>query len=124
VDVVSLLPCAVSPDRARARDLMRPSVATYAGFFPRYNRLIAESGFAAAAADIKRVWDTGDRAAAARAVPDALVDAIALAGPAAACRERIEQYRRAGLSLPVISPRLAGPDPMGQALAAIRACAP
>lgn len=124
VEIVSLLPCVVSADRREARDLMRPSVATYAGFFPRYNRLMAESGFPEAAAAIKRVWDTGDRAAAARAVPDDLVDAIAVTGTPAECRARIEQYRQAGLALPVIIPRLSEPEPRRRALEAIRACAP
>ena len=43
VDVASLLPCVVAPTRAEAFERLRPSVATYAGFFPRYNRLMAES---------------------------------------------------------------------------------
>ena len=59
VEIVSLLPCYVAASRAEARDQMRPSVALYAGFFPRYNRLLAESGFPDAARTIKREWDTG-----------------------------------------------------------------
>jgi probable F420-dependent oxidoreductase len=124
VEIVSLLPCAVAPTRKMARERLRPSVATYAGYFPRYNRLMAESGFVEAAATIKRMWDTGDRAAAVRAVPDALVDAVSAAGTPAEVRARVEEYRRAGLALPIISPRVGGPDAKTQAMEAIRACAP
>jgi probable F420-dependent oxidoreductase len=124
VEIVSLLPCYVAPSRAEARDRMRPAVALYAGFFPRYNRLLAESGFPDAARAIKQVWETGDRVAAARAVPDALVDAVAVIGTAAECRERVEEYRRAGLALPIISPRASGPDGKHMVMEALRACAP
>jgi probable F420-dependent oxidoreductase len=124
VDIASLLPCAMAATREAARERLRPSVATYAGFFPRYNRLMAESGFAEAAAAIKRVWDTGDRAAAARAVPDDLVDAVAVVGTPAEVRDRVQAYRAAGLALPIISPRVGGPEARAQAMEAIRACAP
>ena len=124
VEIVSLLPCAVAATREAARERLRPSVATYAGFFPRYNRLMAESGFAEAAATIKRVWDSGDRAAAVRAVPDTLIDAVSVAGTTAEVRARVAAYRGAGLALPIISPRVAGPDAKAQALEAIQACAP
>ena len=124
VAIASLLPCAVGVTREAARERLRPAVATYAGFFPRYNRLMAESGFAAAAAAIKRAWDTGERAAAIRAVPDGLVDAVSVAGTPAEVRARVEAYRAAGLALPIISPRVGGPGARAQAIEAIRACAP
>ena len=124
VDVASLLPCVVAASRGEALARLRPSVAQYAGFFPRYNRLMAESGFPEAAQAIKAAWDRGDREGAARLVPEALIDAVAVAGTAAECRARVEDYRRAGLALPIISPRVGGPDAKASVLEAIRACAP
>ena len=103
---------------------MRAAVGFYAGFFPRYNRLIAESGFAAAAEAIKAAWLQGGREAAARVVPDELIAAIGIAGTPTECRERVEAYRRSGINLPIISPRLSGPDPKQQVIDALRACAP
>src|SRR5215469_17065545 len=39
VTVTSLLPTAVGETRQQALDALRPGLAFYAGFFPRYNRL-------------------------------------------------------------------------------------
>jgi alkanesulfonate monooxygenase SsuD/methylene tetrahydromethanopterin reductase-like flavin-dependent oxidoreductase (luciferase family) len=57
-------------------------------------------------------------------VPDELIASMAIAGTPTACRERVEEYRRSGITLPIISPRLSGPDPKQQVIDAIRACAP
>jgi probable F420-dependent oxidoreductase len=124
VELASIVPCAVAPDRRAALDRMRGSVAFYVGFFPRYNRLVAESGFAEAARAVKTAWDAGDHAGAAARVPDAPIEAVALVGPAEACRARLLQYRDAGLALPIVTPRVDGPDALAQALATVRALAP
>jgi probable F420-dependent oxidoreductase len=124
VDVASLIPCAVGDTVAAARVALRPAVGLYAGFFPRYNRLLAEAGFADAVGAIKEAFDRGGRDAAAGVVPDELIDAVALAGTPEVCRERLLAYRRAGLALPIVSPRVTGPDAREMAMASIRACAP
>ena len=121
IDVASLIPCAVAPRRRDALEVLRPGVALYAGFFPRYNRLLAESGFPEAVRAIKTAWDRGDRAAATQAVPDELIEAVAIAGTPDECRDRIDRYRRAGLGLPIISPR---GDTRRSVMETIRACAP
>ncbi len=123
VDVASLVPCAVAPTRQAARDLMRPSVAFYAGFFPRYNRLLAAQGFADVMRAVKEAWDRGDRRGAERRIPDDVIDAVSLAGPPDVCREGVERYRQAGLRLPLISPRGAA-DAKRATMDALRACAP
>jgi probable F420-dependent oxidoreductase len=124
VDVASLIPCAVAGSVAAARDALRPAVGLYAGFFPRYNRLLGEAGFGDAVRVIKEAFDRGGRDAAAAHVPDELIDAVALAATPDTCRERLAAYRRAGLALPIVSPRVSGPDGPRMAMAAIRSCAP
>jgi 5,10-methylenetetrahydromethanopterin reductase len=73
--VTSLLPTTVGRTREEALDALRPGLAFYAGFFPRYNRMMAEHGFRDEAAAIAAAWARGDREAAERAVSDALIDA-------------------------------------------------
>ena len=124
VDVASLIPCYVARDQRAAFDGMRNAVAFYAGFFPRYNRLLAESGFARAVASIKEAFDSGDRAEAARRVPDELLAAITAAGTPEQCRAKVETYRGSGIALPIISPRASGPGGKQMAVDALRACAP
>ncbi len=124
IEVTTLLGCAVGSDVAEARQRLKPGVALYAGFFPRYNRLLAESGFAEAAAAIREAWQRGDRARAVQLVPDALVDAVALVGPPARCQERIAQYRDAGITLPIVTPRVRDGGGGAAVQEAIRACAP
>jgi 5,10-methylenetetrahydromethanopterin reductase len=124
VAVTSLLPTAVAETRQEALDALRPGLAFYAGFFPRYNRLIAEHGFATEASAIAAAWARGDRGAAERAVSDALIDATSIAGTPQYCRERVEAYRRSGIDLPILSPFARGPGAKVKFEAAIRACAP
>ena len=122
--VSSLLPTVVAESRAEALAALRPGLAFYAGFFPRYNRLMAEHGFADEAAAIAAAWAKGDRAAAERAVSDAMIDATSIAGTAAQCRARIVEYRQSGLDLPILSPYARGPGAKAVFEAVIRACAP
>jgi 5,10-methylenetetrahydromethanopterin reductase len=122
--VSSLLPTSVADTRQEALDALRPGVAFYAGFFPRYNRMMAEHGFAEEAAAIAEAWSRGDRAAAERAVSDALIDGTSVAGTPKQCRERIEAYRQSGIDLPILSPFARGPGSKAKFEAVIRACAP
>ena len=124
IEITSLLPASVSSDREAALAAARPGLAFYAGFFPRYNRLIAESGFPDEAAAVARAWAAGDAAGAARAVTDEMIAATGIAGTPDECRERLDAYRDAGLDLPIISPFARGPDAKARFLAAIEACAP
>ena len=124
VEITSLLPASVAPDREAALAAARPGLAFYAGFFPRYNRLLAESGFPAEAAAVAKAWAAGDAPGAARAVTDEMIAATGVAGTAGECRDRIEAYRESGLDLPIISPFARGADAKERFLAAIEACAP
>ena len=124
VALTSLLPTAVAKTMEEARDQIRPGLALYAGFFPRYNRLMAEHGFDGEANDIARAWADGDREVAVRSVSDAMIDATSVAGTPEHCRERLDAYRQSGVDLPIISPFARGESAKATFEAAIRACAP
>ena len=68
VTMTSLLPTAIGETRQQALDALRPGLAFYAGFFPRYNRLIAQNGFAKEASAIAAAWARGDREAAKKTI--------------------------------------------------------
>ncbi len=124
IAVTSLLPTAVDKTRAEALDRMRPGLALYAGFFPRYNKLIASYGFEDECAKIAEAWGRGDQKTAIAAVSDAMVDATSVAGTPEECREKIQAYRDSGLDEPIISPFARGPESAAIFEDAIRACAP
>ena len=124
VDVATLLPCAVSDDVDQARDSLRAGVVSYAVGFPRYRRLMVEAGFGQEIEAVRQAWSEGDREQALKLVPPDLIDKIAVVGTPEQCRRQVQEYRQAGITLPIISPRTSGEDGKGQAMAAIRACAP
>lgn len=124
VAVTTLCPTAVDADSARALDKMRPGLALYAGFFPRYNKLIASHGFEAEAAAIAEKWAAGDKDGAASEVTDAMVRATSVAGSPEECRAKLQAYRDSGIDEPIISPFARGPGSAAVFEEAIRACAP
>jgi probable F420-dependent oxidoreductase len=124
IEVTSLLPTSVADTRVIALAALRPGIAFYCGFFPRYDRMMAEHGFTTEAAAIAEAWARGDREMAERAVSDEMIDATSISGTPEQCRARIEAYRRSGIDLPIISPFARGPDAKSRFEAAIRACAP
>jgi len=124
IAITTLLPTSVGETREAALAALRPGLAFYAGFFPRYNKLMAAHGFAAEADAIAEAWARGDRAATEAAVSDAMIDATSIAGTPEQCRARLEAYRQSGIDVPIISPFARGPDAKARFEAAIRACAP
>ncbi|MCH7844004.1 MAG: LLM class flavin-dependent oxidoreductase [Chloroflexi bacterium] len=124
VEVASLLPCAVSNDRDAARDLMRMPIASYAGRFPRYRKLMIDAGFPEEIEDVRAAWQAGRTQEALDLVPSGLIDKIGLVGTAEEVRAKLADYRDAGITLPIVSPRFMGDGAKEQALEIIRACAP
>jgi len=124
IELTSLLPTSVAETRKAALAALRPALAFYMGFFPRYNRLIAEYGFASEAAAVSQAWQRNDRNAAEGAISDEMIDVTSIAGTAEQCRARIAAYRQSGIDLPIISPSTSGPDAKADFEATIRVCAP
>ena len=124
VEVASLLPCAVSDNREAARDLMRMPIASYAGRFPRYRKLMIDAGFPEEIEDVRAAWQAGNIQEALDLVPSGLIDKIGLVGTAEEVRGKLADYRKAGITLPIVSPRFMGEGAKEQALEIIRACAP
>ena len=122
IAVTSLLPTVVADTREEAYELMRPGLALYAGFFPRYNKLIAGHGFVEEAFQIAKAFAEGDMESATLAVSDAMVDATSVCGTPEDCRDKLAAYRDSGIDLPIISPFARGPNAATLFERAIRAC--
>ena len=122
VEVASLMSISIATDGPAETDSLKSTLGFYGGFFPRYNRHLAESGFPDEAATLRRAYLDGKRGAELAAlVPDRVVDAVAVLGTAEQCKDRLEEYREAGITLPIVTPRESSKE---QVIEAIRALAP
>ncbi|HVA61113.1 MAG TPA: LLM class F420-dependent oxidoreductase [Mycobacteriales bacterium] len=88
----------IHDDVEQALSLVKWSLAFYIGGMGAASQnfhlnVIARMGYAESAAVVQRLFLAGDREAAMRAVPDSLADGIALCGPLARIRERLELWR-------------------------------
>lgn len=100
-DLAPMVLTALDDDLAAARDRIRGSIALYVGAFGSKTRnfyadLVRRYGFEAEVAAIQEAALDGRLSDATAAVPDALVDAVALVGPPAAIRDRLQAYAEAG----------------------------
>ena len=100
-ETLARLICFVGDDPAEVRDLARWLLTPYLTV-PGYNRFVALQGFEDEAQRVATAWGAGNRQGALEAISDELVDALVIAGPVEACRERIESFRDAGLDTPVL----------------------
>ena len=99
----------VTEDLAGARDAMRPFIALYVGGMGSreqnfYNQLVQRYGFEDAAREVQDLYLDGKREEAMAALPDELIDRVALAGPPDHVRERLAVYRDAGVGTLGITP--------------------
>lgn len=97
------VPVSIDDDRARARDALKPWVALYVGGMGSktknfYNDLVTQYGFADDARTLQELYLGGKKLEAIRRVPDALVDAISIAGPPTFVRERLAVWAAAGVT--------------------------
>ncbi len=102
-EVAPMVRVAIDDDIAAARDALRPTIALYVGSFGSrgvnfYRDLVARFGFAEAATAIQDAAMDGRRDDAIAAVPDELIDAVALVGPRDAVRDRLAAFADAGVT--------------------------
>ena len=89
--------------------LVKPQLALYVGGMGArgknfYNDLISSYGFEADAARIQDLYLEGRRDEAIAAVPDDLVRAISLIGPASEVAERVAAFRESGVTTLAVTP--------------------
>ena len=100
-DIAPFVPVHVGDDLAACRKPVKEWLALYIGGMGArgknfYNDYAVRLGYATEAATIQDLFLAGKKAEAAAAVPDKLVDSIALVGPPARIRERLQVWKAAG----------------------------
>ncbi|MEV4521111.1 LLM class F420-dependent oxidoreductase [Micromonospora tulbaghiae] len=114
LEVVAGGPLAIGPDVTGLRDLTRPLIALYVGGMGAkgrnfYHDLLCRYGYAAEADRIQELYLDGRKAEAAAAVPAELLERTSLIGPESYVRDRIQEYRDAGVTILNVAPM--GEDP-------------
>jgi F420-dependent oxidoreductase-like protein len=110
IDVAPFMAVVPLDDVAAARAMVKPLVSFYiGGMGTYYHALFCRYGWKENADLVRELYNGGDRKKAAAAVSDDLIDAIAICGPAAHCREKLAEWRehgmgRALLNLPTGAP--------------------
>ncbi|HCT76431.1 MAG TPA: LLM class flavin-dependent oxidoreductase [Micromonosporaceae bacterium] len=94
VETAAVLICSVADDEEQARREVAAQLAFYAA--PKtYSGVLEMSGFAAAGEKIRAAFAARDFGAMAAAVPDEMVDAMAVAGPPAQVQAKLQQWSAA-----------------------------
>ena len=100
--VVDRLFCLVTDQPEVARDLLRGFFAPYVATSV-YNRFYRAHGFEKEADEVAAAMASRDRAAAAAAVSDRLLDAVTAVGDADTVAARVRDYVDAGVNVPIIA---------------------
>src|SRR4051812_1155162 len=109
-EVVARIFVCPTDDVEFARNLGRLLISTYLTV-PAYAAFHDWLGRGDKLAAMHAAWAAGDRAGAAAAIPDDVVDELVVHGSPDACREHVERYAAAGVDTPVLAvlPTAAGP---------------
>jgi F420-dependent oxidoreductase-like protein len=102
-DIAPFAPVFVGDDLQQCRDLVKPLVALYVGGMGArernfYNELVQRYGYEAEAKAIQDLYLDGKKAEATAAVPDALVDEVALLGSKERIRDQLPAWKEAGVT--------------------------
>ena len=109
-DLAAHVPVVVTDDVQAARDFLKPLLALYVGGMGAkgqnfYTRLAERYGYAEAAATIQDLYLAGKKNEAIAAVPDALVDEVALVGDRERIADRVAAFRECGVTTLVLQAR-------------------
>jgi F420-dependent oxidoreductase-like protein len=102
-EIAATVMVAAGDDVAACRDRLRPYFALYIGGMGArgsnfYNDLAARYGYEQAAAEIQAAYLDGRRADAAAAVPEALIDEVALVGPLSRIVDRLDAWKASSVT--------------------------
>jgi F420-dependent oxidoreductase-like protein len=108
IDVAPTVSVVAGNDASACRQLLKPHLALYIGGMGApgknfYNDLARRYGYEAAAERIQQLYLAGRKDEAIAAVPDELVDEVALCGPRERIAERLQTWKESGVTTLVCS---------------------
>ncbi|MDP6564095.1 MAG: LLM class flavin-dependent oxidoreductase [Alphaproteobacteria bacterium] len=121
IDLAAMTLAVASEDGDTARDLCREHLAYYVGGIGTfYHELFQGYGYGEVADAVVAAWKRGNRAGAAEAIPDDVLDDLVIAGTAEDCLAAMDARRQAGLNhIVVFPPHGADPEQVNAILTAL-----
>lgn len=109
-DAAPTVSVVLGDDAARCRSVVKPQLALYIGGMGArgknfYNELVCRYGYEAEAERIQDLYLAGKKEEATAAVPDALVDEVALCGPRERIRDRLAAWTQSGVTTMICGAR-------------------
>lgn len=102
LEVVARIFVAPNADDGIVRLVARRAIAAYMTT-PVYSGFQAWIGRGDALRPMQEAWQSGDRQSATELVPDSVIEDLFVMGNPKACIEKIEAYREAGVTVPVLN---------------------
>jgi F420-dependent oxidoreductase-like protein len=106
-DIAPTVTVLVGDDIDALRGFVKPMAALYIGGMGArgknfYNDLACRYGYEAAAKEIQDLYLDGKKAEATAAVPDELVDEVALVGPKERIADRLDEWKESGITTMIL----------------------
>ncbi len=106
-DIAPTVTVALGDDLEALRSFVKPMVALYVGGMGArgknfYNDLACRYGYEAAAKEIQDLYLDGKKPEAIAAVPDELIDEVALLGPRERIADRLEAWKSSGINTLIV----------------------
>ena len=118
-EIAAFVRTCVTDDPDAARRWLARDITGYA-IVDSYARFFSAAGYAQEVEAISRAWKAGDRAGAVTQVTPRFLAGLGNIGSAEACRQRIAEFAKAGLSMPVVFPFSPDADPRASLLRTVR----
>jgi probable F420-dependent oxidoreductase len=119
-EIAAFVRACVTDDVAVAREHLARDITVY-GTVNVYQDFFRSVGYGAEIEALDAAWKAGDRAGAVKQLTPRVLDCLGVVGDAAFCRSRVEDFTRAGLTMPVIAPFTHEKDAPAALLTTLRA---
>jgi probable F420-dependent oxidoreductase len=119
-EIAAFIRTSVTDDPEPARQWLARDITGYA-IVDAYAAFFRASGYAEEVDAVQRAWQAGDRAGAVRRISPRFLEGLGNIGPADACRARVAEFAKAGLTMPVVFPFSPEADPRPGLLRTVRA---
>jgi probable F420-dependent oxidoreductase len=118
-EIAAFIRTCVTDDPEPARQWLARDITGYT-IVDAYAAFFRASGYGAEVDAARQAWQAGDRAGAVRHISARFLDGLGNVGSADACRARLAEFAKAGLTMPVVFPFSPEADPRPGLLRTVR----